>query len=59
MADPTPRDDRRPSMTDLVREMRERNAPRRERVLLAIERRRAIAEEKRLLEIAEAKRRRR
>jgi hypothetical protein len=58
MADATPRDGGEPSLTQLAHEMNERMAPRRARVLLAIERLREIEEAKRGLEIAEAKRRR-
>ena len=59
MHDQAPPDDTQPSMDEIFREMKERNAVSRARVLLAIERLREIAEAKRLLAIAEAERRRR
>ncbi len=46
-------------MTEIVREMNERNAVSRDRVLLAIERLRAIREERLALAEAELRRRRR
>ncbi|MGI8592890.1 MAG: hypothetical protein ACR2ML_00715 [Solirubrobacteraceae bacterium] len=45
MAEQSPQ--RLPTATELVRAMRERNAPRRERVLASIDRLRQIAEAKR------------
>jgi hypothetical protein len=45
-AQPTPHDARPRSATDIVRELRERNAPRRARVLRSIERLREIADAK-------------
>jgi hypothetical protein len=44
---PTPHDTSRRSATDIVRELRQRNAPRRARVLRSIERLREIADAKR------------
>lgn len=46
-AQPTPHDARHGSATEIVRELRARNAPRRVRVLRSIERLRAIADAKR------------
>jgi hypothetical protein len=58
MAESAPDEDTRP-MTEIVREMNERNAVSRDRVLLAIERLRAIREERLALAEAELRRRRR
>ena len=46
-AHPTPHDANHRSATEIVRELRERNAPRRARVLRSIERLREIADAKR------------